>query len=227
MKTVIDKERTLATQRRYNRMAPHYDLGELPAEILAIARWRKLLWREAKGSTILEIGVGTGKNFPFYPPGARVVAIDLSDRMIRLAAGKARRNGTTVDLVLADSQALPFKEGTFDRVVASFVFCSVPDPVQGLGEVKRVLRPEGRAFLLEHMRSRPPLGWIMDLVNPLVVRINGANINRRTLDNIRAAGLHIEEARNLFADIVRLVGARPQATAGANELHRRAKGGEE
>lgn len=224
MTPMIDKNNTLATQKRYNRMAAHYDWAELPTEILAIARWRKRLWRQVKGRKILEIGVGTGKSFRFYPPQARIVAIDLSDRMIAVAARKARRQGVVVDLIIADSQALPFKDSAFDGAVASFVFCSVPDPVQGLREVGRVLRPEGNAYLLEHGRSGSPLGWVMDMLNPLVVRMIGANINRRTLDNIRRAGLQIEEAKNLLADVVRLVWVKP--TLATEEAIRQQRVGE-
>src|SRR3972149_6499064 len=83
----------------------------------------------------LEGGVGTGKNIPYHPEGSRSVAVDLSPRMLRRAARKADRLGRDVDLVLADAQRLPFRAGAFDAAAATFVFCSVPDPVLGLREV--------------------------------------------------------------------------------------------
>jgi ubiquinone/menaquinone biosynthesis C-methylase UbiE len=87
----------------------------------------------------LEVGVGTGKNLPYHPEGSRSVAVDLSPGMLRRAARKADRLGRDVDLVLADAQRLPFRDGVFDAAAATFVFCSVPDPVMGLGEVRRVV----------------------------------------------------------------------------------------
>jgi ubiquinone/menaquinone biosynthesis C-methylase UbiE len=83
-------------------------------------------------------------------------------------------------------------------VAATFVFCSVPDPVIGLRELGRVCKPEGEIRLLEHMRARNDiLGWLMDIANPMMVRVIGANMNRRTMENIEKAGLQIERVEDL------------------------------
>lgn len=109
-----------------------------------------------------------------------------------------------------DAQHLEFSAGTFDAAVATFVFCSVPDPVVGLRELGRVVRPEGDIWLLEHMRvDKPFVGSLMDALNPLVVRVMGANINRRTLENVQRAGLRLVEATELKGELVRLIHARP------------------
>ena len=95
-------------------------------------------------------------------------------------------------------QYLELPLGIFDTVVATFVFCSVPDPIQGLREIGRVVRPAGQILLLEHVRiDRPVIGTLMDTIAPLIVRLNGANINRRTIENVRIAGLHIDRVENL------------------------------
>ena len=109
-----------------------------------------------------------------------------------------------------DVQALDFPDKTFDTVFAAFVFCSVPDPILGLKELHRVCKPNGRLLLLEHMRPENPLlGIFFDLLNPLILRMMGANINRRTIDNIHSAGWKIETVRDLASDIVRWIEARP------------------
>ena len=101
-------------------------------------------------------------------------------------------------------QALDFDDGTFDTVITSCTFCSVPDPVAGLREVRRVLKDDGRLLMFEHVRaSNPWLGFMMDLMNPLV-RGFGPDINRRTGDNIRAAGFRIEREFNVYLDMVKL-----------------------
>jgi ubiquinone/menaquinone biosynthesis C-methylase UbiE len=86
----------------------------------------------------------------------------------------------------------------------------VPDPVQGLRELHRVCKPDGRLLLLEHVRpTNELLGILFDVLNPIVVRMMGANINRRTIDNIKAAGWQIQTEKKLSSDIVRLIEARP------------------
>lgn len=185
------------TRSRYQRLSPVYDKMEGIAEKL-YQPWRERLWSMVSGPKILEIGVGTGKNMPYYPLGLQITAIDLTPGMLERACKRANGVKLQVDLRLGDVQALEFPDFSFDTVAATFVFCSVPDPVLGLKEICRVLKPGGKVILLEHMRSsNPKVGKVMDLINPLVVRIMGANINRRTVDNIRSAGLEPEIIQEL------------------------------
>jgi ubiquinone/menaquinone biosynthesis C-methylase UbiE len=103
-----------------------------------------------------------------------------------------------------DVQQLDFPDDAFDTVITTCVFCSVPDPIKGLQEIRRVCKKDGQIIMLEHVRSkRPMIGVIMDILNPLVVRIVGANINRDTIENLKHAGLKIEVEKDLMADIVK------------------------
>lgn len=206
--TTPDKA-TEATKRRYDRIAPVYDLMEGLAERSRYSHWRELLWAKAEGENILEVGVGTGKNFPYYPPGARIVAIDFSRRMLDRAKEKAGREKVKVNLQQMDVQKLEFADNTFDTVVASFVFCSVPDPIRGLKEVERVVKKGGKVVLLEHVLSADRIiAWVMNLVNPVVVRLMGPNINRETVKNVAGSGLKVEHVTDLAAGIFKLIEAR-------------------
>ena len=196
---------TVRTQKRYDRQAWLYDLKEWPVEF-AFKPLRRRLWSEVRGNLVLEIGVGTGKNFSHHPRGARVVGIDVSPKMLRRAARCARRLGRDIDLVLADAQRLPFRDGVFEAAAATFVFCSVPDPVAGLEEARRVVTGGGRIHLVEHVRSGNRIvGWLMDSLNPIVVRMMGANINRDTVSNVARAGIRIEGVESRGFGILKLI----------------------
>ncbi len=198
------------TRKRYNRIAFLYDLIEAPIERLRFASWRQRLTGRIAGPTALEVGIGTGKNLAYYPEDVRITAIDLSPRMLARARRKVAKSHLNVDLQEMDVQRLDFADHSFDTVFATFVFCSVPDPVMGLRELRRVCKPEGRLLLLEHMRPHHPvLGFIFDVFNPMIVRMMGANINRQTINNIRQAGWKIHKEENLSSDIVKWIEAIP------------------
>ncbi|HIP97520.1 MAG TPA: methyltransferase domain-containing protein [Anaerolineae bacterium] len=196
----VDDKATIQTKSRYNRIAPVYDWMEAIVERSAFRRWREMLWSQvdADGNRVMEVGAGTGKNLPHYPRGVQVTAVDLSDRMLERARRRAGELGVEVDLSLTDAQRLAFPDDVFDAAVATFVFCSVPDPVLGLRELARVVRPGGRVILLEHVRvNKPLIGKVMDLLDPLVAWLMGPHINRRTVENVKKAGLEIERVEEL------------------------------
>ena len=203
-----DKATELA-KRRYNRIAPLYDLMEALIERSRYSKWRELLWSKVEDINVLEVGVGTGKNFPYYPEAAEITAVDFSDKMLKHAKDRASKQKVKVRLQQMDVQNLQFEDDTFDTVVASFVFCSVPNPVRGLMEVERVCKPGGKVVLLEHVLSANRIvAWLMNLANPLVVRITGANINRRTVGNVSKSDLVVEQVTDLRAGIFKLIEAR-------------------
>lgn len=198
------------TRRRYDRIASFFDFLEAPIERSRFAAWRTKLLDRITGERALEVGVGTGKNLPYYPGNVKVTAIDLSARMLEHARKKASDLGLKLDLREMDVQHLAYPDLFFDTVFATFVFCSVPDPVLGLQELRRVCKPDGKLLLLEHVRpGNPLLGLLFDLLNPIVVRMMGANINRRTMENIQKAGWKLRVEERLSSDVVRWIEAEP------------------
>lgn len=183
-----------AVTRRYDRIARFYDLIDKPMDLLGVARRRERLLGRARGRT-LEVGVGTGRNLGVYPEGVQLTGIDVSANMLAKAQRSTARAGD-VTLELGDVQRLAFGDDSFDTVTATCVFCSVADPVAGLREVARVVRPDGQVLLLEHVRPRTAVfGWLADGLTRVTRRLIGPEINRRTEDNVVAAGLRIGEVR--------------------------------
>lgn len=193
---------TDAAVRKWDRAARALDSKDRGEEV-RYGPYKRHLFGKARGRTLL-VAAGTGIDFKYLPAGLDVTAIDFSPRMLELAGKRVGQGASPVTLVQADVTELAFEDGTFDTVVTSCTFCSVPDPVKGLREVRRVLKDEGRLLMFEHVRpSNPYLGLMMDLMNP-VVRMIGPDINRRTADNVRAAGFRITREYNVYLDMVKL-----------------------
>ena len=175
---------------------------ESPMEWMSVSDWRRELIGTVSGK-VLEVGVGTGKNLPYYPPETELTGVDISPKMLKRAQGKAEALGMKAEFSVMDIEEMTFPDESFDCVVSTFVFCSVPDPVRGLREVRRVLRKQGTALFLEHVRSESRiLGYIMDLLNPVVRSLIGPNINRRTVENVKNAGLEIISVEDMGSSTI-------------------------
>jgi ubiquinone/menaquinone biosynthesis C-methylase UbiE len=194
----IESNLTAQTKTRYNRIAPYYDVMEIISE-RTFGRWRRRLLARAKGK-VLEVGVGTGKNFPYYPAGVDVTGLDIADKMLPHARLRADKLGFPAHLMEGDVQSLPFPEDSFNTAVATFV-----------KELGSVVKPGGEILLLEHVRiDRPIMGFIMDIMNPFFLHLIGPNINRRTVENVGKAGLRIEKIEHLgFMQMVKMIIAHP------------------
>jgi len=172
------------------------------------AGWRWDLLGNVTGRT-LEVGCGWGHNFDHYPAAASVAAFDYDPARVRDAA----KRRAPIPLSIADAQHLAWADRQFDSVVGTLVFCSIPQPESALAEIRRVLKPQGRLFLLEHVRSHHEwLGALQDALNPAWHWITGGcNLNRDTEGTLRAAGFAVEQRRVLYAGLLKLMVARPLA----------------
>lgn len=198
------------TRSRYDLIAPLYNFMEWPIEQLVFKQWRKELWDQIRGPQVLEIGVGTGKNIPYYPEKIELTAMDLSPGMLKRAKKRlAEKQKSRVTLKEMDAENMDFPDNHFDEAVATFVFCSVPDPVLGLKEALRVTKPGGTLHLLEHMRAdQSVVASAMDKLDRPIHYLIGVHIARRTVSNVQKAGWNIESVRDLtFGGIVKKIEA--------------------
>jgi len=178
-----------------------YDAICACSEWRGLLRWRRWVVDGARGRT-LDLGCGTGRNLPLFPPAVRAVGLDPSLPSLQ----RARRRAPGVPLVQASAEALPFRDGSFDTVVSGLALCSVPDPARGLAEIRRVLRPGGSLRALEHVRSTIP--WrarVQDAIQPAWTWFaGGCRPNRDTERAVEAAGFVIEpEGRRRQANMRR------------------------
>lgn len=153
---------------------------------------RRTLLENVSGST-LEIGAGTGLNFPLYPPDANVVAIEPDPSMIRRARERAREAEAAIEVFQLDAQRLPLDDNSFEHVVGTLVMCTIPRPEEALAEIGRVLRPGGSYLFLEHVRGQTPrlVKWQDRLEKPWRAVAGGCHPNRDTLSTIAGSGLDV------------------------------------
>ena len=187
----------------YDCIAPHYDAG-----ISRFEKWfigelrRKTLGQLPADGFILEVGAGTGLNFSYYLH-SRGVASEPSRGMLGIAQSKSRPE--EINLIQCCAENIPFRDATFDAAVATLVFCSVRSPGDGFAELRRVLKPQGKLLLLEHVRPPGLLGYLFDVLNAITAPLFGDHLNRRTAEMVRSAGFQVGHVESRWAGIINLV----------------------
>jgi demethylmenaquinone methyltransferase/2-methoxy-6-polyprenyl-1,4-benzoquinol methylase len=208
----LDRARSMeiSNLERYQRIARIYDLLDLPFEYGRYRKIRPALFAGLTGR-ILDAGVGTGRNFPFYPAHSTVVGIDLSPAMLARAERRLSTAATRVELQCMDVTRLAFADRSFDAAVASFLFCVLPDDLQlvAMRELRRVVKPGGIIRCLEYTRPSGGLRRAMTrLWEPWVRWAYGAGFDRQTEKKVPEAGLRLVESRYVHDELIKLLDAR-------------------
>jgi ubiquinone/menaquinone biosynthesis C-methylase UbiE len=204
---------TAKVRRVWESQAPSYDRQIRFFERIQFGGGRKWVCSRARGD-VLEVGVGTGLNLPFYSEDVALTGVDLSPAMLAIARNRADELGRQVELQEADAQALPFPDGSFDTVTCTLSLCNIPDDRRAVAEMWRVLRPGGRLLLLDHIGSHIwPIRIGQLLLEAFTIRAAGEHMTRRPLALLEAAGFAVEERERLKAGTVERVAARKPASA--------------
>ena len=195
------------TKARWDRAAPSFDLmaGYGPEK-----RWepfKREVFAHMGDGRVLFVAIGTGLDIRFFPPGRNLVGIDISDKMLEVARPRLDAYEGEIETHAMDVHDMSFAEDEFDQVFTSCTFCSVPNPVQGLQALRRVLKPGGELHMFEHTGSRYyPFRLMMDAMTPLL-RARGTELNRDTVANVKAAGFELQEVTHVFLDVVKTIHA--------------------
>lgn len=197
--------------QKYDAFARWYDWLEGIPNLLGLSRLRRMLLRLASGK-VLEVAVGTGKNLTYYPRNCRIIALDRSTEMLKVAGNRAKKLSVHVSLLTADAEAFPFPDNSFDTVVSSLSTCTFPNPVAALEELARVCRTDGKILLLEHGRSGcEPLGRWQDRRADQFAKPLGCHWNREPLELAKDASLRVVRAQRSFFGIFYWIEAKPGA----------------
>ena len=194
------------TQAKWDKAAPTFDIM---AGRGAEQRWRPVkedLFSNMQGR-ILFLALGTGLDIEAFPSGQTISAIDISPKMLEVAQPRIESYDGEITARVMDVHELEFEDDSFDQIFTSCTFCSVPNPVDGLLSLKRVLKPGGDLMMFEHTGSKYyPFKFMMDLMTQVTRKI-GPDMNRTTVANVEAAGFELREVNNIFLDVVKTIKA--------------------
>ncbi|MCM3567620.1 class I SAM-dependent methyltransferase [Neobacillus mesonae] len=182
--------------------AKWYDFFMNPLEKRKFKQIRNELLLKAAGN-VLEIGSGTGVNFPFYQNADKVTAIEPSGDMIEHSLPRKMQAVVPIEVIQANAEKLPFEDNTFDTVVATLVFCTIPNPEQAIMEIQRVCKPGGKILLFEHVKMENPfLGGLQEMLTPAWKKIcDGCCLNRDTIGLLKSEGITINKVQKYFGDL--------------------------
>ena len=194
-------------RHKWNRAAANYDTVARYAAERRWAAYKRDLFGDMEG-LVLFLAAGTGVDFQFFPPAKRIVSLDVSERMLELAAERAGRYDGVIDLHQMDVSRLGFADDSFDQIYTSCTFCSVSEPLRGLRQLYRVLRPGGSLHMFEHTGSRWfPFNLMLTVCTPLSRRF-GPEMNRPTVATVREAGFEVHRVTHHYLDVLKSVEAR-------------------
>ncbi|MUG68439.1 methyltransferase domain-containing protein [Paenibacillus campinasensis] len=193
--------------RIFDKQATQY---EIKREGSKLKHWRQHLLQHAKGE-VLELAVGAGANFPFYPSNVKVTAADFSEAMLEKATRSAKHLPYYVDFLCSDIEEMDFPDQSFDTIVSTLSFCSYDHPAMLLDKVNRWCRRNGQVLFMEHgISSNLAFSAVQKTLNPLLYRVYGCHHTRDIIRLIRKSDLKINKVESYWLNSVHLIWASPK-----------------
>ncbi|MEK9628956.1 MAG: methyltransferase domain-containing protein [Nitrospinota bacterium] len=195
-------------KQSYDRVAKVFDFLR-GGDMLRWDSHQKSLFKNLKGK-VLYVGTGTGLETVNFPPNLNVTAIDLSYVMLERSKERVEKYSGTMNRCQMDAQTTAFRDNSFDTVVTVCVLCTVKNPINCLKEIKRVLKPEGRLIMFEHVLSKNPLfALVLKTMSNFTEKLEGTFLDRDTVKNAEQAGFELVSHKNVYLDIVKALVAKP------------------
>lgn len=179
-----------------------YDAAMKPLEKMRFEKIRSGLVREAQGR-VLEIGFGTGANFRYYRNVERVDAIEPNPAMGKQALKWIKKTRTPIYAYQAKAEALPFPDDSFDTVVATLVFCTIPEPARALHEIRRASKPGAKLLLFEHVKmDQKMMGKAQEALTPIWKKLcDGCHLDRDTLGLVKSTGWDVQKVTSYYGGL--------------------------
>lgn len=172
-------------------------------------RWRSTLLGSAKGK-VLEIAVGAGANFNFYPKDVEVTAVDFSREMLSKAKVSATESGIRATFMQSDIESLSFPDSSFDTIVSTLSFCGYDNPVQVLQSLNSFCKPGGQILLMEHgLSSNRWIKRTQKLIEPMFNRLVGCHLDRNIMDILAESKVSVHRVERYIYNTIHLVWASP------------------
>jgi ubiquinone/menaquinone biosynthesis C-methylase UbiE len=192
--TIFDKQANVYEKRRKSRTQ---------------GKWREKLLSSAKGK-VLEVAVGAGANFQYYPEGVEVTAVDFSEEMLKKAKGAAIEEAVDAHFIHTDVESFTFEDDSFDTVISTLSLCGYENPTKILNLFNKWCKPDGQILLLEHGKSSNAIiGSLQTMLNSLNRKVTGCYINRDILHIIESSDIQIDRMEHYLTGAVHLVWAKP------------------
>ena len=195
-------------KQSYDRIAKVFDFLRT-GDMLRWSSYQKTLFDNLSGN-VLYVGTGTGLEIVNFPPNLNISAIDLSFQMLKASKNRIEKYSGKINRYQMDAETTAFRDNSFDTIVSVCVLCSVKDPVSCLKEIKRVLKPEGKLVMFEHVLSKNPFyAFALKTMSNFTENLEGTYLDRHTVYNAEKAGFQILYHKNVYLDIVKGLVAKP------------------
>lgn len=172
-------------------------------------KFRQRIFQEANGQ-VLEVGIGSGLNFPFYRSDIHLTGLDFSPAMLKTAQNAAKDYPFKTTFIQADVESVEFNENSFDTILSSGSLCAYQEPVSVLNNFQKWCKPEGKILLMEHgISTNKPFAWFQNFLNPLALKVVGCHQNRDISEIVKKSELKPIREERYLAGYLYLIWAKP------------------